>query len=245
MKISAVLIVKDEEEKITECLASLDFCDEIIIVDSGSADSTKEIAAQYTQKVYIRSFDNYANQKNYAVELASNEWVLSIDADERVSPALKEYLTGCLKDTGICGYRIKRKNIIFGRMMKHGGNAADFPLRLFQKQSGKFSGQIHEVWVCDGKTDVIQAPLIHLSTATIGQYLKKLIQYTRFEALQMQKNTASGPAVLKSFGRFFQRYFIQLGLLDGFAGLIFAVMSGYYEFLKNMIYIHSVSDSKK
>ncbi len=236
MAISAVIIACDEEKKIEECLRSIDWVDEIILVDAESKDKTAEIAKRYRAKVYQRVFDNFSNQKNYGLREAKGDWILSIDADERVTPELRESLEFINLNGSACnGFYLLRKNQIFGKYFYFGGNGPEKLLRFFKKGMGWFERPVHEKVVVDGKIGEVKGELLHLSTTSFTDYKRKLHLYTKFEAEKMAENKMNAnfsDIWLKPMARFFYFYLVKLGFLDGLKGLFYQALSSYYLHLK-------------
>ncbi|MDP2923634.1 MAG: glycosyltransferase family 2 protein [Candidatus Omnitrophota bacterium] len=245
-KISVILITKDEECRIRQALQSVQWLDEIILVDSASQDKTIQIAKEFTDKIYFREFDDFSSQKNFAISKCSNDWVLSLDADEEVSEQLKERIKS-LDLSSKAGYRIRRQTYIFKRLMKYGGHSKDFPLRVFDKNKGCFVQPIHEFVEIPGKIGLIDAPIIHYSSENLHEYSQKLNAYTDLEVkFLLQNNTKFSytKIILIPILRFFQRYLLQRGFLDKMEGFIFYTMSGFYEFLKWSKYWQKVRGHK-
>ena len=234
MNISVAIITLNEEDSIERTLKSVQWADEIIIVDSGSTDKTLDIAREYDATVFTRKFDDFSSQKNFAVSKCRNEWVLSLDADEVVSAGLQARLE-CFVPEDKTGYRIKRDTHIFGRLMKHGGHDRDLPLRLFNKHRGNFVQPIHEYVKVDGSTGFIEEPIMHYSSRTVSEYMDKLNLYTDIEVQFMVEKHSKFSYVdmaLKPFAKFCQRYVLQKGFCDGKEGFIFYALSGFYDFMK-------------
>ncbi len=181
-KLSAVIITRNEEKNIGECLSALHFCDEKIVVDSGSTDQTVKIAADHGAKVVPRPFTNFSEQKNFGIEKACGEWVLLIDADERVSEALSFEIQKTIESAKFDGYFLHRLNCIFGRWMRYGDNKNDFQLRLVRKERAYFKGVVHERIYLNERAGDLKNPLLHYSTETISSYMEKLNHYTVLEA---------------------------------------------------------------
>lgn len=242
MKISAVIITYNEEQNIEACLKSVSFCDEIVVVDSGSADGTLALIKKYTPAVYFRPFDYFSAQKNEAISKATSDWILSLDADERVSESLQKEISDVIRSNSSCtAYHIPRKNFIFGSHLKFGANRGDAPVRLFKRGFAAFEGVIHErLFFYDrghdrGRIGKLKSPLIHLSSPTLKDYVRRLDHYTQLESLQMRDN-GERFSYSKFLGkpplRFIQRYFLQRGFLDGRKGFIYCALSSFYEFVR-------------
>lgn len=233
-KVSVVIITKDEEDNLIYCLESVKDFDEIIVVDSGSCDKTIEIAKKYTPKVFIRNFDNFSLQKNFAISKCKNDWVLSIDADEVVSQELKERIRR-FKPEGKAGYRIRRNTCIFGRFLKYGGHSNDTPLRLFDRTKASFIQPIHEFVKVIGPVGSIDEPILHYSARNLNEYFKKLNLYTDLEVVYLREKKLKFYYLnifLYPVMRFIQRYLLQRGFLDGVEGFIFYALSGFYDFIR-------------
>ncbi len=235
-KISVVVITKNEERNLEVCLRSVSFANEIIIVDAGSSDKTVKIAQKFTKNVFTRKWDNFANQKNYGIDRAKNDWVLSLDADERVSFALREELKN-LKPLGE-GYAFPIKNYFLGKWMKHGGQYPDYHLRLFNRRKGRFMfnvRQVHEgVYLKEGARERrLDNCLEHFSYESIYSYIRKFNSYTYLDARGRSEKGVSPSIygiIFRPVHRFFKWYFLQLGMLDGIHGLIFHSLSAFYYF---------------
>ncbi len=235
-KISVVVITKNEERNLDDCLRSVSFADEIIIVDAGSTDNTVKIAKKFTKKVFTRKWDNFANQKNYGIDRAKNDWVLSLDADERVSFALRAELKS-LRLAGE-GYAIPIRNFFLGKWLKYGGQYPDYHLRLFNRRKGRFMfnvRQVHEgIYLKGGAVEKrLENCLEHYSYQSLYGYLRKFNNYTYLDAKGRKENGLE-PSVYGLFfrpaSRFFKWYFLKLGALDGLHGLIFHTLSAFYYF---------------
>jgi glycosyltransferase involved in cell wall biosynthesis len=234
--LSAVLIVRNEENKLEECLKALTWTDEIVIADSGSTDKTPEIARRYTQKFFDHDFDNFAFQKNFGIEQATGDWILSIDADEIVSPELKRSIQEVLeKDPPYDGFYLNRVNYIFGKPLRFGGQGEEKILRLFRKGKGYFVQPIHEKIVVEGKTSELTGDLLHYSTSDLEEYWEKLHVYTDFEAKLLAEKGIRPSLIdiwVKPVLRFLYFYIFKLGFLDGYEGFLHHKLSIYYFFLK-------------
>lgn len=237
MPVSAVVITKNEEQNIDRCLSSLKFCDEIIVVDSMSTDSTIEIASKHTDKIFQQEWLGYAQQKNYAVNLSSNNWILSIDADEEVSPELKEEILDLLKTVPECSaYTIPRKTLHSGQWIKHGGWYPNRLIRLFDRSNGSWQGgDVHEYWNSNGLIGDLNKDLVHHSFENIFDQVERNNRYSTLGAVVL-KNGKKKFSIMKLIGKpifkFIETYFIKLGFLDGYLGFIISVSAGYSVFLK-------------
>ena len=237
MSISAFLIVLNEEKKIVRTLESLKWADEIVIVDGGSIDHTVNLCKENGAKVFNRPFDNFANQKNYAVSLTQHEWVFSIDADEIVTKELAEEIKqAATPDNPHNAYQMKRINYFLGKRLRFGSQGSEWVLRIFRKKSAKFKGIIHETVQSEGKVGKLNHSLLHYSTETLKDYSKKLDLYVALEVRQMME-TQNFPSLFKILfsppAKWVKDYVLLGGLLDGQTGLLYHSLSCYYNWLKN------------
>lgn len=238
-KISVVVSAYNEEKKLPECLKSVAWVDEIIVVDNKSTDKTSEIAKKHKAKVFVRENNLMLNvNKNFGFSKASNEWILNLDADERVSPELAKEIQQVIKKTEkhIGGYRIPRKNIIFGKWIQNSIWWPDPHLRLFRKGKGRFAEKhVHEHIQVDGKVENLEHPLIHENYQSISQYLYKLDKiYTESEVENFlkEKNTVTYlDAVRFPFSDFLKTFFYQKGYKDGLHGLVLSMLQAFYSFV--------------
>jgi (heptosyl)LPS beta-1,4-glucosyltransferase len=227
-KISVIVITKDEEKNITGCLQSVDWADEIIVVDSESEDKTVELAEKFTDKIFKKKWEGYVRQKKYALSLAKGEWVLNIDADERVSTGLKEEIMKMpVKDSD--GYLIRRENYLFGKKITTCGWDRDYQMRLFRKLKAEIPEKlVHEGFVVNGKTGKLKNVIIHNTYSSLYNYLKKVNNYTTLKAEEVYKTRGKVTAltlIAHTFSAFF-RYFLSLkGYKDGMRGLIISFVN--------------------
>ncbi len=234
MKISAALITFNEEKNIQKCLRSLSFADEIIVVDTGSSDKTVKIARALGAKIYKIHFKDFSNAKNFAISKTKFPWVISIDADEEVTPELKtELLKVVNEETGLAGYYIKRETLFLGKRIKHCGWNKDYQLRLFKKNKGAFNGKpVHESIEVKGGTGRLKETLLHYSYPDSRTYFEKMNRYTTLQAEEKQKGFLLLRMLTTPFAKFFRMYFLKAGFLDGKQGFILCVYSGFSEFVK-------------
>ena len=234
--LSAVIITRDEAKNIEDCLRSVRFCSERVVVDSGSRDHTVRLARAAGAVVCERVFDHFAAQKNFGIQKASGDWVLLLDADERVTEALKEEILETLAAPSADGYAFPRQNRIFGRWMKHGANTGDVQLRLVKRSEARFYGRVHERVRLKGKIKKMKNPLLHYTTDTISDYMKKLNAYTDLEAETLAERAPVETLLgmkQKPLLRLLQLIFLKQAFLDGLEGFLFAVLSAYYDFVSH------------
>ena len=236
-EISVVILTKNEEQNLPRCLEAVRWVDEILILDSGSTDGTLEIAKKFGAKVQQLPWEGFGKQKQKGADLASGEWVLSIDADEVVTPELKaEIVSRLAANNGTAGYYLKRKSYFLDRFVRHGGWYPDWVLRLFKKGKGRFTpAPVHESVILEGPAARLEADLLHYTDPNFSHYLAKLNRYTDLSAQELFENGERGslfrilanPAV-----KFFSQYFLKAGFLDGRAGFILAGASAFHVFSK-------------
>ncbi len=188
--ISAVVLAKNEEKNIGACLESLSWCDEIIVVDDNSTDKTQEIARKIGAKVFAHSLNNdFAAQRNYGLEKASEDWVLFVDADERVTSALWYEIMARTNDpiSQYAGFFLKRDDVLWGKELKHGEIGNIKLLRLAKKDAGLWHGKVHETWKIKGTTLLLEKPLLHYPHSTVADFLREINFYTNLRAEELYK----------------------------------------------------------
>lgn len=237
--LSVVISVFNGEKELGECLKSVSFADEIIVINNSSIDKTEEIARKYTDKVFTRPNNPMLNvNKNFGFSKTTGEWILCLDADERVTPELAQEIKSTIKqlDNGaIDGFWIPRKNIIFGKWIEHAGWYPDHQLRLFKRGRGKFEEKhIHEMIKVTGETDYLKNNLFHYNYATIAQFLSKLNVYIVNEAEQLLNNGYKfewQDSIRFPVKEFLSRFFAREGYKDGFHGLMLSFLMSFYHLL--------------
>lgn len=239
-KISVVMITFNAASILEKVLESVKWADEIIIVDSGSTDETISIAKKYTDNIFYRKFDNFSNQKNYAIQKASNEWVLSLDADEVVSEELAKELKNLYVKHKIDGFYIERLNYIYGKFVKYG--RPDYQLRLFKKNKAFFTEPVHErVYLKKNKTAVLKGKLFHYTMPSISRHIKKIDEFTEYDRLYYLPDKISILWMIRKIVlilplKFIQHYFFKKGFKDGTLGFIFAVNTVIGQFISYLKY---------
>lgn len=235
IKLSVVISAHNEEKRIREVLEAVSFADEIIFVDNESTDSTKKISEEFTKKIFSRpNFQMLNKNKNFGFSKASNEWILNLDADEIVTPELRDEIISVIsKSNDIEGYLIPRKNIILGKWMAHTGWYPDYQPRLFKKGKGKFAEKhVHEKIVFEGKTENLKNPMIHNSYGSLDQFLQKMM--TNYTISEAENLIAKGyePKLIDSFlfpaNEFLKRFFFEEGYKDGAHGLVLSLLMASY-----------------
>jgi len=241
MPLSAIVLTQNSEKTLDRCLASLSFCDEIIVGDDNSTDSTQTVAQKYTKKIVQHTFqDDFSAQRNWIMGQASHDWIIFIDSDEVVSLELQAeiktlHLEHSLETT--C-YRIKRVDVFMGEKLSHGelaGAAQKGIIRLMRKATGSWKGVVHEEWVpAAGETGTLQNKLMHYPHPTIADFLRTVNRYSSLRAKELyatKKNVFWFDLLAYPFGKFFSTYFLKGGFKDGPGGFIYSFMMSFHSFL--------------
>lgn len=235
--ISAIVLAKDEEKNIGECLERLSWCDELIVIDDNSTDKTVEIARKKGAKVITHSLDDdFSTARNFGLDQAKGEWVLFIDADERVSSALwyeiMQYTNSPSNE--FVGFYLKRIDHMWGKKLNHGETGNIKLLRLAKKETGRWSGKVHESWDIKGKKSLLINSLLHYPHPTVKEFLKEINYYTDIKAKELynKKTRVSWwSIILFPKAKFILNYFIKLGFRDKLPGLVFAILMSFHSFL--------------
>lgn len=244
MRLSVIVITKNEESAIVDCLASVAWADELIVVDSGSTDRTVELCRGYTDKVHLTAdWPGFGRQKNRALALATGDWVLSLDADERVTPELRREIEAAMDHpAGRVAFAMPRRSSYCGRPMRHSGWWPDYVVRLFSRGRGRFSDDlVHERLIVDGPVRRLTSPLVHEAFGSLEEVLDTMNRYSSAGAALMHERgrraTLTG-AILHGLWSFFHTYVIRAGFLDGREGFLLAISNGegtYYRYLKLLL----------
>ena len=236
--LSAVVITSDNESTIGATLASIAWCDEILVVDSGSADQTQAICRQANCRVIERPFDGFAEQKTFAVAAARHDWVLVVDSDEVVSPELAAEIQDRLAadPPDALGYAIPISLIFLGKLLRHGGEFGKLHVRLFDRRAGHFTeSQVHEKVIIDGPTAVLTQHILHNSYQDVEHYFDKFNRYTTLaaqQAAQQQTVNSRFMIVFRFPVAFVQLYLVRGLILDGYPGFVWALFSAFYATVK-------------
>jgi glycosyltransferase involved in cell wall biosynthesis len=231
-RVSVLIVAKNEAHNLAECLSATTWAFErVVVVDPLSHDSTLEIARQQADIVAVRGFDDFASQRNFALGLASGDWVLSVDADERVTTALASEIRRVIADRSseYCGYRIPIRSVILGRAFGFSGTQHDNPLRLFRRERGRWTGLVHETVELDGPAGSLEHALKHHSLPTMQVFLNKLDHYTTLEASSLARKSRDfrlRDLTLRPVWTFFKLYIYKQGFRDGIEGFMFCALSG-------------------
>lgn len=233
--LSVVIVTLNEEQNIKDCLESVKWADEIIVFDSLSQDRTVEIVREYTPNVWQREYPGGGPMRNLAIEKATGDWIFTIDADERVTPELREEIERTLAQPDACAYYVPRKSYFLGKWIKHCGWWPDYVLRLFRKDRGRYDERAaHAKVVTEERAEKLTNPLLHFSYTNLSEYIRKVNSRTSLMAQEENQTTTLPGACLHMSAKFIRSYVLQCGFLDGKEGLILSVLASYYVFLKHL-----------
>ncbi len=239
-KLTVIIPTKNEEQHIEEVIKSASFADEIMVVDSFSTDKTIEIAKKHTDFILQREYKYSASQKNWAIPQANNEWILLLDADERVTKELKTEVKEILSKENIkeVAFWIRRKNHFMGRKINYSGWQSDAVIRLFRKSKCKYEDKfVHAEIITNGVVGKMKNKLLHYTYTNFREYLLKFDRYTTWGAqnrFKKNKKITAFHLFCKPSFRFFRHYFLKFGFLDGKVGLIISLLSAYSVFLRSV-----------
>jgi glycosyltransferase involved in cell wall biosynthesis len=235
-KLTAVVPTLDEEAKIAACLESLRWADELIVVDSHSGDATADIARGIADRVEFHTFENFARQKNWCIDAASHDWVMVVDADERVTPPLREEILGVLEAPRYSGYWIRRENHFLGKQIRGAGWGRDRVLRLFDRRRGRYPDrEVHEKLELSGPAGSLKEPLLHFPYESLEEYWKKFHRYAWLSALELSKRGRRGgiaSMVFRPPARFMRMYLLQGGFVDGTRGFLLSGLAALQVYTK-------------
>lgn len=236
-KLSVIVTTFNEEENVTDCIKSVLWADEILLVDSFSTDRTLELAREFPVRILQREYFGSAAQKNWAIDRVTHDWVLIVDADERVPEALAlEILSLLIEGPKAFGYAIRRENVFLGKVIRHSGWSTDRVVRLFRRDKGRYPNRrVHADLEVEGEIPVMRHPLIHFTFRSFNQYFPKFLNYAEWGAAQAFRD-GRHCGILELMGRptwrFFRTYFLQRGFLDGTHGFIVCTLQAFGVFLK-------------
>ncbi len=236
LPISVMVITKNEEKRLTSCLESISFAEDIVVLDSGSQDKTIEIAKSLGCRVFVEEWRGFGLQKQNAVGKTLYRWVLSLDADERIPPETAKVISQVVQDPKAQAYSFPRKNFFHEKWIKHCGWWPDRVIRLFDKDKGRFKPvMVHESWVTEGKVINLNVPIEHYSFEDYSHMINKLNQFSTAAARQLFEEgvrvTPFSP-FLHGWWMFIRSYFLRLGILDGFDGFIISLLNAGGSFFK-------------
>ena len=238
--LSVAIITLNAAAQLAACLESVRWADDIVVVDSGSSDGTQALAERYGARVIQQDWLGFGPQKQFAVEAARHDWVLCLDADERVTPALQAAIEIGLNSAStadaIHAYRFPRCNRFLGRYLKHGEGYPDWSLRLFDRRHARWSDDaVHEKVICDGPVGSLQADLLHDSAESLSSYLGKQNRYTSLAAdmaLAAGKRSSFGRVALSPLVRFVKFYIVRQGFRDGLPGFVHIAIGCFNSMIK-------------
>ena len=235
--LAAIILTYNEEKNIKSCIESVKFADEILVIDSGSSDETITLAKKYGAKVLIHSMgaDGFAGQRNIAISETNADWLVYVDADERMTSQAALEIKQILAKNEPCVWKIKRMNIVFGQMMQYGEHAPDYVMRLFPRDSVNWVGIVHEHPEFNLPVQNMKGVMHHYTYTNWNRYFIKFNQYTTMMADKMKehgKKAHLSDLIIRPWFAFFRFYILKLGFLDGKMGFVFAVFHGFYTFSK-------------
>jgi glycosyltransferase involved in cell wall biosynthesis len=238
-RLSAAIICQDEADRVEDCLASVAFCDEIVVVDSGSTDGTLEIARKHATRVVSNPWPGYVAQKNFALDQCAGDWILCLDADERVSPALRVAIERALAgEPTVAGFEMRRHAFYLGRWIDHGGWYPDWKLRLVRRGRARWGGvDPHDKLVADGPVARLDADLVHLTYRDFADHLRTVQRFSDVVSEQWAKSGRRFSlvrALLHPPVKFFECFVWKQGFRDGWAGFVIAATSAFYVLAKNV-----------
>jgi glycosyltransferase involved in cell wall biosynthesis len=238
--LSAIVLTKNEEANIPDCLSALAWADEVLVVDSGSADMTRALAEKYGARVVEHAFADFASQRNFAMSEAKGDWVLFIDADERVTSELSDEIRRVLTDSEVPRvYAIPRRTFFFGKPLRFSDARGDAPIRLFPRAGVRWDQPVHEMISTTLPRVKLNHFILHYSTRDLAHYKQKVMEYVPLE-LETMRQKGVRPGFLKVLFRppvtFLYLYFWKRGILDGIAGFQYAILSAYYTLVKHWRY---------
>jgi len=237
VSISVVVLTLNEEDRISRCLKSVSWADEIIVVDSFSSDATADLASKFTDNILFRKFDSFSAQRSFAVEQAKGDWVFFLDADEVVSEGFEKEVRDIVNDSSCCAYRVDRLEFFMGDFICHGGfglGQHNHHIRLWRKGSGFFVGDVHEKLVVNGDVGRMKSHILHYSNeGSISGFIQKIDKYTSMELSDSLDVYSGGDCSLhlSPLKRFFGRLFWFGGYKDGVRGLIYFSLFFFYDFV--------------
>lgn len=236
MKLSGIVLTKNEAKNIFECLRRLKFCDEIIVVDDNSIDQTTKIARDFNARVYLRNMNqDYSSQTNFGMSKAKGEWILIIDADERVSPKLRDEIVKSIKDPkDNTAFYFRRIDYMWGRMLTHGESGNSNVLRLIKKGSGKWKRRVHPYFDFKGGTKILTNPLFHYPHPTLDKFVNSINRWSNWHAKansEEGKKSSITKIIFYPLAHFVKNYFFKRGFWDGTQGFVYAALMSFHSFL--------------
>ncbi|MBI2619759.1 MAG: glycosyltransferase family 2 protein [Ignavibacteriales bacterium] len=235
--LSVIVITQNEEHNIRECLSTVTWAGEIIVVDSGSEDRTVERAREFTDRIFVRAWRGFGEARNFAIRQARGEWIFWLDADERITHLLAEEIRKTIESlSSLAAYSVPRKSFFLGKWIRHCGWYPGRVVRLFRQDKGRFTDEkVHERLNVDGTIGELKADLLHYTDPTLEHYFRKFNRYTSLAAEELGlngKQFSLAKLISKPVWTFWRMYVLRLGFLDGLHGLILSVLSAGYVFTK-------------
>lgn len=235
--ISAIILTKNEEKNITECLEQLSWCKEILVIDDESTDNTVKLARKHGAKVYVRPLEgDFSEQRNFGIEKAQEEWIFFLDADERVSAALADEIYQQTSQflTSASGFTLKREDVMWGKKLLHGETGSIRLLRIAKKGKGSWKGHVHETWEIIGEVLPLQQPLLHYPHQDVRNFLSEINTYSTIRAHEIiaKKSSVTYLAIIVyPLSKFIINYLFRQGFRDGIPGIVHALMMSFHSFL--------------
>lgn len=235
--LSVTVITRNESSNISAALESVSWADEIVVVDAESTDDTAAIARRFTPRVMVREWPGFVAQKNFAATQACHDWILSIDADERVSPALADEIRDALRvEPADAGFRVPRASFYLGRWLRSTDWYPDFQLRLYDRRRARWEGRyVHESVLADGTVRKLRGELLHYPYRDIAHHVQTIDRYTTLvaeQAAEQGKRASMADLLVRPPLAFLRNYVLRLGIRDGRVGLVVSLLNSYYVFLK-------------
>ncbi len=249
-RLAVLILTRNEEANIEDCIRSAQFADEIVLIDSGSTDSTQAKAEAMGARFISHPMteEGFAGQRNFALTQTAADWVFYLDADERIKGEAAGKITAIVQENQPAAYRVERCNIVFGHPVRYGGHRPDYPARLFPRDAVQWHGKVHEGIETHLPVQKLRNVLDHYTYITWHQYFAKFNQYTTFAAESMQergKRVSRGGALAHAVFTFFRDYFLRFGFLDGFYGLVMSIMGSVYTLVKYLKLINLYQRAEK
>lgn len=233
-KISGLILTHNSEDTIQDCLESIKWVDEIVVIDDQSTDFTRDIIVNYHAKIFDRKLDDFSSQRNFGLEKCTNDWVLVLDSDEQISAPLQKEIKSLLsKPISETGFQIPRKNLFMGTWIR--SIYPDYCLRLFRRVEASYRGVVHESLNLDGKIGKLNHPILHISYRNIEEIIQKTNHYTTLSAQELYnrgKKANITDITLRPLHTFIKVYFFKRGFLDGIPGFILHILAGFCTFIK-------------
>lgn len=235
MKLSACVLVRNEEENLKRLLPTLDFCDEIVAIDDYSTDNTEKVLKVYKAKIYKRRLaGDFSSQRNFGISKTKGDWILFVDADELITKDLKKEILSAIKNKSVKAFRFKRFDYFWGKLIKYGEISNFNSVRLAKRDAGKWKRKVHEYWDINGQVSSVGSPLLHYPHQSINEFILDVTKYSKIHALENRvegKRSSLLSIIFKPIGKFIVSFFLQKGYKDGIRGFIISSVMSYHSFL--------------